>query len=246
VLKEDTTMRKYLAFDIEIATQIPDGVHDWKGLGPLGVSCAATLSSDASTSSPIIWFGGDNSQDPSDRLNKEELSKLITYLEQMESREYNILTWNGLGFDFRVLSEEGDFFQECSRLALNHIDMMFHIFCTLGYAVSLDSAARGTGVPGKPAGMTGYLAPKLWAEGNRKSVLDYVGQDVRTTLQLAQGCENKRRMCWIARSGNRREMPLQGGWLTVHKAMELPLPDTSWMDDPWPRSKFAGWLREGT
>ena len=46
------------------------------------------------------------------------------------------------------------------------------------------AAARGMGVDGKPEGMNGRLAPALRAEGKRK-LLRYVGQDVRTTLDLA-------------------------------------------------------------
>jgi hypothetical protein len=29
------------------------------------------------------------------------------------------------------------------------------------------------------------------------------------------------------------------GWLTVSEAQRLPLPDTSWMDEPWPREKYG-------
>ena len=39
------TDRKYLAFDLEIAREIPEG-GDWKANRPLGISCAATLASD--------------------------------------------------------------------------------------------------------------------------------------------------------------------------------------------------------
>ena len=37
-------------------------------------------------------------------------------------------------------------------------------------------------------------------------------------------------------------MALPEGWLMVSEALELPLPDTSWMDSPWPREKFTGWM----
>ena len=38
----------------------------------------------------------------------------------------------------------------CSRVALNHIDLMFHFFCEKGYPLGLDAAAKGMGLPGKP------------------------------------------------------------------------------------------------
>ena len=39
-----------------------------------------------------------------------------------------------------------------------------------------------------------------------------------------------------------RCMALGEGWLTVSEALGLPLPDTSWMSDPWPRERFTGWM----
>jgi hypothetical protein len=119
---------------------------------------------------------------------------------------------------------------------------MFHAFCRLGHGVGLDAAAGGMGIQGKPKGMTGELAPVLWAEGRRDEVLAYVGQDARTTLQLATACEACGELCWVSRSGMRRSMPLPEGWLCVEAARKLPLPDTSWMTDPWPRERFIGWM----
>ena len=47
---------------------------------------------------------------------------------------------------------------------------------------------------------------------------------------------------WVARSGWLRRMALGAGWLTVREALELPLPCTSWMDEPWSREEFTGWM----
>ena len=52
-----------------------------------------------------------------------------------------------MGFDLDVVAEESGMFQECRRMARNHVDMMFHLLCLLGYGVSLDSAAKGMGLP---------------------------------------------------------------------------------------------------
>jgi hypothetical protein len=39
--------------------------------------------------------------------------------------------------------------------------MIFHVVGRLGYGAGLDAAARGTGLAGKPEGMSGDLAPVL-------------------------------------------------------------------------------------
>lgn len=99
------------------------------------------------------------------------------------------------------------------------------------------------GLKGKLEDMKGKLAPVLWAQGKREEVLCYVAQDVRTTMELARVCETRGELRWVARSGKVRSMALPQGWLTVSEAGKLPLPDTSWMDEPWPRTKFTGWMK---
>jgi hypothetical protein len=231
-----TTTRKYLAFDIETASTAKD---DWHSHRPLGISCAATLSAD--DNEPMLWHGGDRAN-PTDRMTQEEAAALVRYLEDQTAHGYTLLTWNGLGFDLDLLAEESNLLEDCRRLALAHVDMMFHAFCQLGHGIGLDAAARGMGLAGKPEGMKGELAPVLWARGEREKVLNYVAQDVRTTLDLARACEAVGELRWIARSGRMPCMALGKGWLTVREALGLPLPDTSWMSDPWTRERFTGWM----
>ena len=225
--------RRYLAFDIETAKLIPEDETDWKSHRPLGISCAATLLADSDELA--LWHGAD-------RMSQQEAGKLVEYLATQVDNGYTIVTWNGLGFDFDILAEESGMPAKCKKLAADHVDMMFHVLCRLGYGVKLDAAAKGMGLDGKPEGMNGALAPVLWAEGKREDVLQYVAQDVRTTLDLATACEARGMMRWIARSGKPRSMALQDGWLSVDQALGLPFPDTSWMSDPWPRTDFTGWL----
>jgi hypothetical protein len=233
------TTRRYLAFDIETATLSPEDGSDWRSCRPLGISCAATLLGD--TQKLLLWHSGDRAN-PNDRMSQEEAATLVRYLEDQVAKGYTLRTWNGLGFDFDILAEESHMLAECRCLALVHVDMMFHAFCQLGHGIGLDAAARGMGLAGKTKGMKGADAPVLWAEGKREEVLRYVAQDVRTTLELATACEALGELRWVARSGKRRSMELPQGWLTVSEAGKLPLPDTSWMDEPWPREKFTGWM----
>jgi hypothetical protein len=228
-------MRRYLALDIETA-KLPEG--DWRSCRPLGISCAATLPGDSRE--PVLWHGDDRVR-PADRMSREEAAALVRYLSEKVAQGYTLFTWNGVGFDLDVLAEESGLFETCRTLALAHVDLMFHVLCRLGYGVSLDAAARGMDIAGKLEGIKGADAPVLWAEGRREEVLRYVGQDVRTTLDLARACEGCGELRWVARSGRLRRMTLREGWLTVREALELPLPDTSWMDEPWPRERFTGW-----
>lgn len=232
-------MRQYLAFDIEIVKALPDGFQDWRLHRPLGISCAATFTG---SGQPTIWHGKTVTGDVADQMDQSELRGLVEYLQDMARSGYGILTWNGVGFDFDVLAEESRMWEACHELALNHVDMMYHVFCVRGHVLGLDRAAKGMKLAGKLPGMHGGLAPRYWAEGRRQEVLDYVAQDVRSTLMLAEVAEREQELRWVSARGFEQRMPLSNGWWTVRDAQALPLPDTSWMPNPWPRSKFTGWL----
>jgi hypothetical protein len=232
-------IRNLVAFDIEIARSLPDGVEDWSNYRPLGISCAATLSTGAP---PVLWYGSKSSGEYGDRMNPGESQELVKYLQDQVDQGRTILTWNGLGFDFDILAEESGMLAECSELALNHIDMMFHVFCIKGYALGLDKAAKGMGLAGKTPGMTGDMAPRLWQEGEYLKVLEYLKQDVQTLVDLWGAVDGLRALRWTSNRGYQQRLPLPKGWVTVEEALKLPLPDTSWMSDPWPREKFSGWL----
>lgn len=231
--------RKYVAFDIETAKEWPDGA-DWRQYRPLGISCAATLPAGAAEAH--LWHSVAEDDLPGDRMGRQDAVRLVEHLSSVVDQGYTILTWNGLGFDFDILAEESGMARQCKDLAGGHVDMMFHVFCELGHPVALDAAAQAMNLPGKPEGMTGLLAPRMWAEGKRQEVLDYVSQDARTTLDLATACERQGCFRWITRRGTTKRMPLRGGWLDVGSAAKLPEPDTSWMSRPLSRHKFTAWL----
>ncbi len=232
--------RQYLAFDIETAKVLPRDVADILAHRPLGISCAAALASDKKV--PQLFYSTDSGGIPSAQMCQDDLSGLVDFLTAQVENGYTIVTHNGLGFDFDVLAEESGRPDDCRKLAVGHIDMMFHVFCCKGFGVGLDAAGKAIGL-GKLEGVESWEAPKLWKDGKHETVLNYVGQDCRVALKVAEKSEQRRNFSWITQSGKANDLALPKGWLTVQDAMKLPLPDTSWMKTaPWPRSKFTKWL----
>ena len=176
----------------------------------------------------------------------QEAAQLVRALEDLSSQGYTVVTWNGLGFDFDVLAEESGLEAECARIAVGHVDMLFHVLCSLGHLVSLQKAAEGMRISGKRSGLSGAEAPAMWASGRYEEVIEYCVQDVRIALQLADSCERRGKLAWVTQRGGVRGMPLPAGWLSVEQARALPLPDTSSMTDPHARDRFLHWLpKEG-
>jgi hypothetical protein len=233
-------MKRFLAFDIETAKIIPEGVRDLLAHRPLGIACAAAVAADAPE--PRLWHGRDAAGRPAGRMTREEAARLVNDLTALVAQGYTIVTWNGLGFDFDVLAEESGEAEACRVLAEQHVDMLFHFLCSKGFLVSLQKAADGMRLPGKTQGVSGAVAPEMWAAGRHDEVLAYCAQDVRLTLQLAQTCERTGQLAWVTQRGTTGAMPLPNGWLTVREARALPLPDTSWMNDPPQRAHFLRWL----
>ena len=232
--------RKYLAFDIETAKILPADAGDLMSHRPLGICCVATLASDEDR--PQLFYSTNKDETPAAQMTRDDLSNFVDFLMNLTNDGYTIVTWNGSGFDFNILAEESDRFDACKQFVLGHVDMMFHVFCLKGFAVSLNAAAKGVGLQGKLAGVDGSIAPQLWKDGEFQRVLDYVAQDCKTTLDLAITMEQQKTFRWVTRRGTISQFDLQTGWLSVQEANDLPLPDTSWMDKPWPRSKFIEWL----
>jgi hypothetical protein len=176
-------------------------------------------------------------------MAESEVRRLIEYLANQVRRGYTILTWNGLGFDFRILAEEPGMRGKCCGLALAHVDMMFHVLCRLGFGVGLESAAKGLGLGTKTTGVSGSLIPQLWSEGRHEEVLQYAANDARMTLAVAEASEKRGHFCWLTCSGRKRFLSLSNGWLPVRSALRLPLVKTVPKLETWSRSRFTAWLQ---
>ena len=234
-------MKRYLSFDMETAKILPSEVKDILHHRPLGIACATAVAED-DINNTFRWHGWDADKRPAKQMSPKEAEKLVFDLMELSAKGYTLLSWGGTHFDFDVLAEESGRVNDCAALAKNHVDMLFHVLCSLGYPVSLQKAAEGMKLPGKKDGVSGALAPKMWEDGKHKEVIEYCLQDVRLTLQVAKKCELGRQLTWITQRGKAKQLGLPTGWLTVQEAYRLPLPDTSWMSDPISRDGAVRWL----
>jgi hypothetical protein len=234
--------RKFLAFDIEIAKILPEGVDDLKAHRPLGICCAAAVAED--DVQPHVWYSCNEDGSPAPRKCRKDASDLVDFLVRQVEKGYTMLTWNGLRFDFDILAEESRRHADCKLFAMKHVDLMFHIFCEKGFRVGLEAAAGALGYEGKTSGTRAAMAPQSWANGDFSRVLSYATNDCRLTLAVATTSEYNQSFSWITQRGTTSSFPLISGWQSVEHAMKSPLPDTSWMSTPPdPRSRFTDWCQ---
>ena len=178
------------------------------------------------------------------QMTQADLGDLLKTMVEAVEKGWKIVTWNGLGFDFDVLAEESGEWEICRELALNHMDMMFHFVCLMGYPLGLEKAARGLGLAGKMTGVSGADAPHLWAKGEFDTVLSYLAQDVVTTLEVAKTVDRLGLLSWTSQRGSYQQVRFPNGWLPATAALDLPTPDTSWMANPLPREGFYQWTKQ--
>ncbi len=233
-----------IAFDLETSNILPDG-SNWHDHRPLGISCAAAVTDTSSK----LWHGGEWSDGRYGSMTATQVNKIVGWLWE-QRHTHNIVTWNGLAFDFCVLADNvstAKLRRACAILALrHHIDMAFAMLCSKGYMIGLEAAAKGLKVAGKMEGMSGAVAPVFWAQSREQQeiVLQYVQQDVRATLDIYQGIVAQGCLTWTSRSGRSQVWPtefVEGRIRTVEEALKVVEPDTSWMDKPRLRASHYAW-----
>lgn len=227
-----------VAFDIEIAAESLDEDR-------LGVTCAAA----GWIEKVWVWSGPRIGDRYLDQMTPTNVDQFISFLWNCHKSGRKIVAWNGAGFDFKVLAQEcvnGLGKIRCKVMAANSYDPMFQFFCDKGYAVGLAAAAGGLGVEGKTEGMSGEQAPILWKGSleDQETVRKYVAQDVRATAAVFDALEASGKLAWITKKGTPAKYPWKFGRLmTVKECYQTPVPPSpSWLDEPWEREKFVGWL----
>jgi hypothetical protein len=229
-----------VAFDIEIADvfELAPG-EDLDARGPFSISCAAAATDRGDVRH---WYARGADGAPGRCLDAAGAREVLLHLRSEQRRGSLVCAWNGLSFDLKWLGVAADDRALAREVALDLVDPMFQLFVQRGFPVSLASAAEGLGIAEKKL-MDGADAPKEWARGNHRLVLDYVAGDCRLTSQVVARIQSLGELRWRTKKGtvsSERMRELR----PVRELLDAPLPDVSWMSTPIPREKFCGWLAE--
>ena len=236
---------RIIVFDVETWKILPEESNPRDHL-PLGITVAAIGECNL-LQGPKIAIGIDfrfamtEEHQFVDRMGQYVASHIVDELLQWVDRGYTPVTWNGAGFDFRILASESGRHDDCAYLAANHVDLMFQFLCCRGFPVSLEAAAEGSLGRNKADHLPSHEVPAAWRSGRHDDVLEYLKQDIVLTAGMAEFALRNEAIRWIAQSG----MPMVaeiGPIRRVHECLNIPLPDTSWMTEPIGRGEFYSWL----
>ena len=235
------------AFDLEISAQIPPNCKDWWSLGELGVTCAAAaMIKDGNILMPAEhWWAGMYRQFSegypngfAERMDIAELGGILSMLALYSTRP--IITWNGLGFDYRVIAQALPSAKKvCVTLAMEGYDLGLQMYAELGFMGGLDKVAKSLGLAGKSSNTTGASATSLWRVGQQQRVIDYCINDAITTSQVALALEDEGRVSWRGYRGT-VEWIFKG---PKTGAECLRLIKSRYAENyTWPISKFTEWM----
>lgn len=183
------------------------------------------------------------------RMNAGDCQILARALCSFADHGWDIISWNGLKFDFRILAagcQNQEWHRRIADLALSHIDMMFAFYCANGWYLKLVKATQAMGLGGKTEGVDGAKAVELWQGSleDQELVAKYVAQDARITGQLYQRALQERRLSWINSKGGVSSWYLPDGIMPdVQESLRLPLP--TWTKRKLtPREDFFAWTNK--
>ena len=231
-------MTNYLSYDVEIYNELPEDRISLEGIIP-SIAAITTNKFDIKYFYDVPFMTKETA--------KELVLKMLAYLKI----GIPPFTWNGCAFDFALLAQYSGLVKECAELALNGVDGMLLITFNKGYFLGLDAALIGAGLETKThsvtlnnglifSEMSGKLAPKMWQDGEYEAVKTYLAGDVIRPLELISAIEKNHGIRWTSKTG---KSMFQSTPLTpVKDLFKLPLPNTSWMSDPKPRSEFVNWI----
>jgi DEAD/DEAH box helicase domain-containing protein len=133
------------------------------------------------------------------RWQEGDASELISYL----SAHDHIISFNGDGFDSKVLSAYGD----VAEIGRRSLDLATTLKRNLGHRIRLESVAQPTLGKGKTA--NGLTALRWWKEGKIELIADYCQQDVQVLVDLMKFARSNGYLRYLDLSGNERMVHLK-------------------------------------
>ena len=131
--------------------------------------------------------------------NEGAAPQLIEHLNTFD----RVVSFNGDGFDSKVLSRYGD----VSTIHQKSFDLLTDLKVRLGHRVTLDSLAQATLGVGKQA--DGLQSLRWWKEGKVDEIVQYCTQDVQVLVDLTAFGRTKGFVLFTDRFGEMRRVAVR-------------------------------------
>lgn len=239
----DVPYKGVLGFDVETNGIPDDQAGSCEGLG---ITCVGFA--DAGHS----WAFGSDFNKNERTLTQAECDDVTRTLHRSLRQGVVPVTFNGLGFDFRLLHYlvSPEVQPLVVEVALSHLDICYQVLRERGFMLGMQAITKGLGLEGKLEGMDGLKAIDMWAKGtdeDRRRVLEYVAQDARMTWEAHEKLVKQRKVFWTTKQGTQSMrlwvpfVAVRRSLLVVWETLVRPDPNTNWMTEPWDYKKCYDW-----
>jgi len=238
------TMPAVLYFDLE-STGV-DFAED------IDITCAATLLVEDNGDRRLLTWHSDFAP----KMSGADLERLGGYIADV-CRRATLVTFNGLGYDLRVLATAIQRAHAASALPRDlaalahsdrHVDVFYQWLCEKGYYAGLSSFLSANELLQKS--MSGEDAITQWADGPllaKQAVLEYVSGDVECLRQLYELVVDAKGCFRVAKRTGKKthwKVPSWQSTLESTGVYNRKKPDVAWLEDPPEVHNVRRWIAE--
>lgn len=173
-------------------------------------------------------------------MSKNTALAMLRYLEEKQKQGYAVVSWNGAGFDFKMLGALAEDNELAGRIVLSMYDPMYQVLSQKGFPIGLKAAGAGLGII-QTKTMEGKEAPEAWAKGEFQRVIGYVIGDSQITVKIVQAVVKAGGINWTTKTGKPASVTFRK-IKTIAECLLDPEPNNSWMDKPIDRHKVIAWI----
>jgi hypothetical protein len=218
---------KLLAFDFELdkPVELEEDENFWDeqarrhatpGIDPFYISVAGLLIQDHNGRMSQPWYGITPLGDTASHMSVDDLNKFLLQIVSHAKMGFPIVTWNGTGFDWRILADLTGQHDLVKQLALGSYDPCYQ-----------------------------HLIPVLWQLGNFQEVLNYVEQDVVVLADVVEQSFKKNGLMRVTKTGSVSFNPYKyGKLLSVRRLLGMPEANHPEDEHYISRKGFDEWLTQ--
>lgn len=240
---------KFLALDIETSEQAQDDKI-------VPVTVASTVTSDGER---IAWFsdvgdpalhsmkasGPDEQWDmagrrPAPKMSRDTAIAMLAHVEERQRQGYAVVSWNGAGFDLKMLGALAGDNELAGRIVLAMYDPMYQVLSQKGFPIGLAAAQKGLGVS-QAKTMDGKDAPEAWIKGEHQKVARYVVGDSEITIAIVIAILRAGGINWTTKTGKASSVSFRK-LKTVAECLLDPPVDQSWQTNPIDKRRILSWI----
>jgi guanylate kinase len=177
---------------------------------------------------------------PAPKMSRDTAIAMLAHVEERQRQGYAVVSWNGAGFDLKMLGALAGDNELAGRIVLAMYDPMYQVLSQKGFPIGLAAAQKGLGVS-QAKTMDGKDAPEAWIKGEHQKVARYVVGDSEITIAIVIAILRAGGINWTTKTGKASSVSFRK-LKTVAECLLDPPVDQSWQTNPIDKRRILSWI----